>query len=62
VAVDEQGRIVETPWMQSFAAAGDAEVMKLLMGWLHPTFLVMQYLKFNPEARDAAACACGAQL
>jgi hypothetical protein len=62
VAVDAAGHIVDTPWMQSFAAPADAEMMKPLMGWLHPTFLAMQYLAFNPAARAAAATTCGAEL
>jgi hypothetical protein len=62
VAVDEHGGIVDSPWMQSFAGAGDAELMKSLMSWLHPTFLAMQYLAFNPAAREAAATTQGAEL
>jgi hypothetical protein len=61
VAVDAAGHIVNTPWMQSFASASDAEMMKSLMGWLHPTFLAMQYLAFNPAVRAAAATQ-GAEL
>jgi hypothetical protein len=62
LAVDAHGRIVDIPWMQSFAGPADAEMMKSLMGWLHPTFLAMQYLAFNPAARAAAAATCGAEL
>jgi hypothetical protein len=44
VAVDGDGVIVDTPWMQSFADESDAHLMKTLMVWFNPALLAISFL------------------
>jgi hypothetical protein len=42
--VDADGRCLDRPWMQGFARNEDAEVMKGLMTFFHPTLLAVSFL------------------
>jgi len=42
IAIDAEGRIVSTPWMQSFG--GPPDIISGLMTWLHPVLLAISFL------------------
>ena len=42
--IDAEGRMLEAPWMQSYAELADKALMKSLMTWLHPTLLSVCFL------------------
>lgn len=44
VAIDAEGRVVETPWMQSFASHVDDVVMQGLIAWVNPVFLAVSFM------------------
>ena len=44
LCVDAEGAIIDTPWMQSYAAKEDEEIIKSYMTWLHPAFLAISFL------------------
>lgn len=44
MCIDEHGSLIGTPWMQSFCAPSEDEIMKKLMAWLHPTLLAISFL------------------
>jgi hypothetical protein len=44
LALDAEGRIIDRPFMQSFAASEHNEFMKAHMGWLHPVFLALSFM------------------
>jgi hypothetical protein len=44
LAVDAEGKIIDRPWMQSFADEGDAKAMRGYMTFFNPAFLAMSFL------------------
>lgn len=44
LCVDADGRIIGNPWMQSFCAEDEADLMKNVMAWYHPSFLAISFL------------------
>jgi hypothetical protein len=42
--IDAEGRLLGRPWIQGFARDEDAEYMRALMTWFHPTFLAVSFL------------------
>jgi hypothetical protein len=44
IAVDAQGRIVETPWMQSYTLPEANHYVQLGMAWVHPVLLSICFL------------------
>jgi hypothetical protein len=43
-AIDAEGRLIDRPFMQSFAAPEDEEIMRHFMGWMHPALLAISFL------------------
>jgi hypothetical protein len=43
-AVDQDGRLVGTPWMQTYSGMEHAESMKALITWFHPALLSVCFL------------------
>jgi hypothetical protein len=44
LCVDAEGRAIDAPWMQTWSAESEADVMKSFMTWLHPAFLAVSFL------------------
>ena len=44
LAIDEQGALIDRPWMQSFDGGLYTEVMRSYMTWLHPMLLAVSFL------------------
>ena len=47
LAIDDDGKIIEHPWIQSFVAKGDqeaAEIMRLMITWIHPPLIALSML------------------
>ena len=42
--VDGDGRIIGTPWMQSYCSKENEPYMKSLMAWIHPVLLAVSFL------------------
>lgn len=42
--VDAEGKILETPWIQSLAGPRDVSLMKSLITWIHPALLAVSFL------------------
>jgi hypothetical protein len=44
LCIDANGVIIDRPWMQSFAAASDADIMRSYITWFNPAFLAISFL------------------
>lgn len=44
LCIDDAGRALAKPWMQSFARAEHEEQMRLSIGWFNPAFLAISFL------------------
>ena len=56
LCIDAEGRAISRPWMQTYCAAGGAEMMKHIMSWYNPAFLAISFLHCkNVELVENAA-------
>jgi hypothetical protein len=54
-ALDQDGALIERPWMQSFAAPENSDYMKALITWFYPALLAVCFLHCkNVVTRDEA--------
>jgi hypothetical protein len=44
MCIDAEGRLLERPWMQSYAADEHNEMMKKVMAWFNPALLAISFL------------------
>lgn len=55
-AVDAEGRIVDRPWIQSWAATGMEEVVRMLNSWTHPALLTVCFMHCRNVKLEENVC------
>ena len=54
--IDGEGRLLDRPWFQSWAAPGMNEVVQALGGWIHPSLLAVSFLHCKNVTLEQQVC------